>query len=97
MNNCLSCTPVNFLCWHEVKTYYGDVVGLAEALGDLGYVAGWFMADLLGAFEAEELAFGVCRFNDAVGDEGEAVAVFELEGGLLVFDVWNDTKGQAGG
>ena len=34
----------------EVEADYCDVVGLAEALGDLGDVAGWFVADLLGAF-----------------------------------------------
>ena len=81
----------------EVKADYGDVVCLAEALGYLGYVAGWFVADLLGAFEAEELAFGVGGFDDAVGEEGEAVAVVELEGGLLVFDAGDYAEGQAGG
>ncbi len=62
------------------RAYYGDVVGLAEALGNLGDVAGWFVAYLLCAFEAEELAFGVGGFYDSVGDEGQAVAVVELEG-----------------
>ena len=72
----------------EVEANYRDVVGLAEVLGGLGDVAGWLVAYLLGAFESEELAFGVSGFDYAVGDEGQAVSMLEPEGGsLLVFDV----------
>src|ERR1700722_10655041 len=79
--------------WHEVEANYGDIVGLAEALGYLGDVTGGFVADLLGALEAEQLAFGVGGLYYSVGKEGEAIAVIELEGGLLIFNIGNDAEG----
>src|SRR5258708_7517656 len=58
---------------HEVEADDSDVVGLAEALRGLGDVACGLVAYLLGTFKAKELALGIGRFDDPVGEEGEAV------------------------
>ena len=55
-----------------------------KRLRGLRDVARRLVADLLGALEAEELAVGVGGFDDAVGEKDQAVAVLELESGLLV-------------
>ena len=51
-------------------------------------------ADLARAVEAEELALGILRFDDTVGDEGEVAAA---GGGFVIGDTGGDAEGKASG
>ena len=51
----------------EVHGDYGNVVGLAEALGGLCNVAGGLVADLLGSLEAEEFPLRIGGFHYSIG------------------------------
>src|ERR1700733_14299967 len=73
----------------EIERDYGDVVRLPETFGGLGYVAGGFVADLLRAFEAKELAGLVSGLHDAVGEEDKAFTAIELKCDLLITIVSN--------
>ena len=76
-----------------VESEDGDVVLLAVAVGGGGEFGGGEAAEGEGAAEAEELAGVGAGFDDAVGDEGEACAVGQEEGLLVVLRLFNEGRG----
>ena len=75
---------------------YGDVVVLAPGLGRLGDLLRRLRRDLPRAVEAEELALGVLRFHDTVGEHRQAGTGLEREGGLEVVGIGIEAEGEAG-
>ncbi len=67
------------LRWYERQGEDGDVVFLAVLLRGEGYLVGGLGGDCGGAVKAEEFAGSICCLHDAVGEECESVAGFELQ------------------
>ena len=75
---------------------HGDIVLLAEGLRGGSDLCGGTAADGAGTFEPEELASRVARFENAIGEEGEAVLGLKVEDGLGVLRRAGDAEREAG-
>lgn len=71
---------MDHLCGNEGESEDGDVVLLAEALRGLGNGLRRVPADISCPVEAKELAGGILRLDNAIGEEGECIARREREG-----------------